>query len=155
MFSPPVSSGKNGPTSLGSGHFSGTSMSTLSLFSHFFFFFSSSSSFLSFLASSSPPTPAALLAVYFFFPLFLFFFFPRTQKTVSGLDAVLLLWRILLDDFILEKKKRLTLLLFSVQKKNFSLQHLVLLNHWGLSCGLDHMLIHRSLILVFVCGALG
>ncbi|XP_061590602.1 transcription factor 4-like isoform X2 [Cololabis saira] len=26
MFSPPVSSGKNGPTSLGSGHFSGTSM---------------------------------------------------------------------------------------------------------------------------------
>uniref|UniRef100_A0A673MJ58 Transcription factor 4 n=1 Tax=Sinocyclocheilus rhinocerous TaxID=307959 RepID=A0A673MJ58_9TELE len=27
MFSPPVSSGKNGPTSLGSGHFSGSSMS--------------------------------------------------------------------------------------------------------------------------------
>ncbi|KAK5619155.1 hypothetical protein CRENBAI_024060 [Crenichthys baileyi] len=26
MFSPPVSSGKNGPTSLGSGHFSGSSM---------------------------------------------------------------------------------------------------------------------------------
>uniref|UniRef100_A0A3Q2ZZJ5 Transcription factor 12 n=1 Tax=Kryptolebias marmoratus TaxID=37003 RepID=A0A3Q2ZZJ5_KRYMA len=25
MFSPPVSSGKNGPTSLGSGHFSGSS----------------------------------------------------------------------------------------------------------------------------------
>uniref|UniRef100_A0A3Q3WLV9 Transcription factor 4 n=1 Tax=Mola mola TaxID=94237 RepID=A0A3Q3WLV9_MOLML len=32
MFSPPVSSGKNGPTSLGSGHFSGSSMSTFSLF---------------------------------------------------------------------------------------------------------------------------
>uniref|UniRef100_A0A3P9PRD5 Uncharacterized protein n=1 Tax=Poecilia reticulata TaxID=8081 RepID=A0A3P9PRD5_POERE len=27
MFSPPVSSGKNGPTSLGSGHFSGSSTS--------------------------------------------------------------------------------------------------------------------------------
>uniref|UniRef100_A0A672S7P9 Transcription factor 4 n=1 Tax=Sinocyclocheilus grahami TaxID=75366 RepID=A0A672S7P9_SINGR len=30
MFSPPVSSGKNGPTSLGSGHFSGSSMSNAS-----------------------------------------------------------------------------------------------------------------------------
>uniref|UniRef100_A0A8C2J961 Transcription factor 4 n=1 Tax=Cyprinus carpio TaxID=7962 RepID=A0A8C2J961_CYPCA len=29
MFSPPVSSGKNGPTSLGSGHFSGSSMSNV------------------------------------------------------------------------------------------------------------------------------
>uniref|UniRef100_A0A8D3DAW5 Transcription factor 4 n=1 Tax=Scophthalmus maximus TaxID=52904 RepID=A0A8D3DAW5_SCOMX len=38
MFSPPVSSGKNGPTSLGSGHFSGSSTSAFS-----FFFFSPSS----------------------------------------------------------------------------------------------------------------
>uniref|UniRef100_A0A3B3WGE6 Transcription factor 4 n=1 Tax=Poecilia mexicana TaxID=48701 RepID=A0A3B3WGE6_9TELE len=28
MFSPPVSSGKNGPTSLGSGHFSGSKPQT-------------------------------------------------------------------------------------------------------------------------------
>uniref|UniRef100_A0A669DMW3 Transcription factor 4 n=1 Tax=Oreochromis niloticus TaxID=8128 RepID=A0A669DMW3_ORENI len=33
MFSPPVSSGKNGPTSLGSGHFSGSSTSAFSFFS--------------------------------------------------------------------------------------------------------------------------
>uniref|UniRef100_A0A3P9CA28 Transcription factor 4 n=1 Tax=Maylandia zebra TaxID=106582 RepID=A0A3P9CA28_9CICH len=32
MFSPPVSSGKNGPTSLGSGHFSGSSTSAFSFF---------------------------------------------------------------------------------------------------------------------------
>uniref|UniRef100_A0A667WKZ0 Transcription factor 4 n=1 Tax=Myripristis murdjan TaxID=586833 RepID=A0A667WKZ0_9TELE len=38
MFSPPVSSGKNGPTSLGSGHFSGSSTSTSSSSSFFFFF---------------------------------------------------------------------------------------------------------------------
>uniref|UniRef100_A0A8C7YZ69 Transcription factor 4 n=1 Tax=Oryzias sinensis TaxID=183150 RepID=A0A8C7YZ69_9TELE len=37
MFSPPVSSGKNGPTSLGSGHFSGSSTSVVSLLrSHLF-----------------------------------------------------------------------------------------------------------------------
>ncbi|MED6293220.1 Transcription factor 4 [Ilyodon furcidens] len=30
MFSPPVSSGKNGPTSLGSGHFSGSTSSSSS-----------------------------------------------------------------------------------------------------------------------------
>uniref|UniRef100_A0A3P8NBV6 Transcription factor 4 n=1 Tax=Astatotilapia calliptera TaxID=8154 RepID=A0A3P8NBV6_ASTCA len=34
MFSPPVSSGKNGPTSLGSGHFSGSSTSAFSFFSY-------------------------------------------------------------------------------------------------------------------------
>uniref|UniRef100_A0A667WPI9 Transcription factor 4 n=1 Tax=Myripristis murdjan TaxID=586833 RepID=A0A667WPI9_9TELE len=39
MFSPPVSSGKNGPTSLGSGHFSGSSTSTSSSSSFFFFFY--------------------------------------------------------------------------------------------------------------------
>uniref|UniRef100_A0A3B4Z2T6 Transcription factor 4 n=1 Tax=Stegastes partitus TaxID=144197 RepID=A0A3B4Z2T6_9TELE len=39
MFSPPVSSGKNGPTSLGSGHFSGSSTSAFSLSLSFFFFF--------------------------------------------------------------------------------------------------------------------
>lgn len=44
MFSPPASSGKNGPTSLGSGHFSGSSTSVVSLlhthlFSFFFCFF--------------------------------------------------------------------------------------------------------------------
>ncbi|KAL8204069.1 UNVERIFIED_CONTAM: Transcription factor 4 [Gekko kuhli] len=31
MFSPPVSSGKNGPTSLASGHFTGSSMYSLCL----------------------------------------------------------------------------------------------------------------------------
>uniref|UniRef100_A0A7N8WUL5 Transcription factor 4 n=1 Tax=Mastacembelus armatus TaxID=205130 RepID=A0A7N8WUL5_9TELE len=36
MFSPPVSSGKNGPTSLGSGHFSSSSTSALSYFSSSF-----------------------------------------------------------------------------------------------------------------------
>lgn len=35
MFSPPVSSGKNGPTSLGSGHFSGSSTSAFSSFDIF------------------------------------------------------------------------------------------------------------------------
>lgn len=38
MFSPPVSSGKNGPTSLGSGHFSGSSTSPFPFFPYFFFF---------------------------------------------------------------------------------------------------------------------
>uniref|UniRef100_A0A3B4GDJ5 Transcription factor 4 n=1 Tax=Pundamilia nyererei TaxID=303518 RepID=A0A3B4GDJ5_9CICH len=50
MFSPPVSSGKNGPTSLGSGHFSGSSTSA---FSFFFSSLTSSSSFSSFSPSSS------------------------------------------------------------------------------------------------------
>lgn len=60
MFSPPVSSGKNGPTSLGSGHFSGSSTSAFSFFfflSHFiiFFFF-----FFSFFFCSFPQPPPLL-----------------------------------------------------------------------------------------------
>ncbi|KAL7844941.1 hypothetical protein SRHO_G00234810 [Serrasalmus rhombeus] len=31
MFSPPVSSGKNGPTSLGSGHFSGSTLNVVNV----------------------------------------------------------------------------------------------------------------------------
>uniref|UniRef100_A0A671VMD8 Transcription factor 4 n=1 Tax=Sparus aurata TaxID=8175 RepID=A0A671VMD8_SPAAU len=49
MFSPPVSSGKNGPTSLGSGHFSGSSTSPFPFFPYFFFF--------SFPSLSPPPPP--------------------------------------------------------------------------------------------------
>lgn len=151
MFSPPVSSGKNGPTSLGSGHFSGTSMSTLSLFSHFFF----SSSFLSFLASSSPPTPAALLAVYFLL-YFFYFFFANTENSLRAWCCFAFVedsfgWLY----FGKKKKKKADLVVVILRAKIFSLQYLVLLSHWGLSCGFDHMLIHRSLILVFVCGAHG
>uniref|UniRef100_A0A8P4K1J2 Transcription factor 4 n=1 Tax=Dicentrarchus labrax TaxID=13489 RepID=A0A8P4K1J2_DICLA len=59
MFSPPVSSGKNGPTSLGSGHFSGSSTSAFS-------FFSSSSSSLFLLSASLHLLTAASLAVWIF-----------------------------------------------------------------------------------------
>uniref|UniRef100_A0A3Q0SJX6 Transcription factor 4 n=1 Tax=Amphilophus citrinellus TaxID=61819 RepID=A0A3Q0SJX6_AMPCI len=64
MFSPPVSSGKNGPTSLGSGHFSGSSTSAFSLFFlppfffllfFFFFFF-----FFFFCSFPQPPPPLPL-----------------------------------------------------------------------------------------------
>lgn len=86
MFSPPVSSGKNGPTSLGSGHFSGSSTSAF-FPSSSSLFLQSSLSLLLLLRFLLHLLTAASLAVWIFLC-----WLPRSAHAdaVLGFDAVLL-----------------------------------------------------------------